>query len=657
MILSLKLENWKTHLDTRINFEKGTNIVVGKMGAGKSSILDAISFALFGTFPSAQSKRVRLEDMIMEKPEEKNRARVKLVFKYNNEKYEIEREIARGKSQEARLSKNGTILAFKPREVNEEVSKILEIDYNLFSRAVYSEQNEIDFFLKLTPKERREKVDDLLNIKLYEEVRLNGNTLRNRLRMMFEDRKDILEKMEREFKQKDLETLQKRREEVRLEGRKLMKDKEELMALIKRREKELREGEEKLGKLKKEVERYEELKKKLLTLETKISLLSGEKPEEVKEEEVKTTREKLNKIREKLENKESILGEKIGLMKNLEEGFSKIKSIEGKCPVCERPFRKEDREKHLKEVREKINVLEKEIDVLRKERKTHKEKLGVLESELREKERNFERWKEYLEKKKKQERLIGEKQQTEKNLKDIRVDEKAFLKANENLIKNSEEVKRLKERVFSMERERNRVAELLSGIEKEISIFKKIEEDIRERRTELTEINYGLSQLDYFVNALLEVQEEMRHILIGSINNALEDVWRQLYPYADYTNVKIFVEEDGYLIKVYEEGAKEWKTVERLSGGERSSLALALRIVFALVLARNLSWLILDEPTHNLDDAAVEKMKEIFREKLPEFIDQIFIVTHDERLKDTGRVFFFERDKEKDGFTEIQVFE
>ena len=82
MIESVELENWKTHLKSRFEFGKGTNVLVGQMGSGKSSVMDAICFALFGTFPGLQARRVSLEEVIMNKPLQADEANVKLVFSY-----------------------------------------------------------------------------------------------------------------------------------------------------------------------------------------------------------------------------------------------------------------------------------------------------------------------------------------------------------------------------------------------------------------------------------------------------------------------------------------------------------------------------------------------------------------------------------------------
>ena len=85
------------------------------------------------------------------------------------------------------------------------------------------------------------------------------------------------------------------------------------------------------------------------------------------------------------------------------------------------------------------------------------------------------------------------------------------------------------------------------------------------------------------------------------------------------------------------------------SGGERTIAALTLRVALSLAVAPHIGILILDEPTHNLDDRAVEALKRSLEEAdlLPFKEGQFFIITHDERLADIeGHVIRVERKKE-----------
>ncbi|MDD4479289.1 MAG: AAA family ATPase, partial [Mesotoga sp.] len=45
---SVELENFRNHENSLYEFDKGVNLILGKNGSGKSSIIEAIGLALFG---------------------------------------------------------------------------------------------------------------------------------------------------------------------------------------------------------------------------------------------------------------------------------------------------------------------------------------------------------------------------------------------------------------------------------------------------------------------------------------------------------------------------------------------------------------------------------------------------------------------------------
>ena len=94
MIKSIRLINWRSHADSRLEFRQGTNLLVGIMGAGKSSILEGISFALFGTFPALERRKLRLDNIVRLN---ETAARVVLEFDWEGTAYRIERVIERSK--------------------------------------------------------------------------------------------------------------------------------------------------------------------------------------------------------------------------------------------------------------------------------------------------------------------------------------------------------------------------------------------------------------------------------------------------------------------------------------------------------------------------------------------------------------------------------
>jgi exonuclease SbcC len=100
-----------------------------------------------------------------------------------------------------------------------------------------------------------------------------------------------------------------------------------------------------------------------------------------------------------------------------------------------------------------------------------------------------------------------------------------------------------------------------------------------------------------------------------------------------------------------------WREVDSVaSGGERACLCLALRIAFATVLTPDIGWLILDEPTHNLDEEAVALLSGAINEKIPSIVEQTFVITHDPSLGESaeGKVFRLERDKGKNEATRVE---
>jgi len=139
------------------------------------------------------------------------------------------------------------------------------------------------------------------------------------------------------------------------------------------------------------------------------------------------------------------------------------------------------------------------------------------------------------------------------------------------------------------------------------------------------------------------------------VNFTMNKLWNTLYPYQDFVGIKLSIEEGDYVLQLKERSGRFINADGIASGGERSIACLALRIAFALVLAPQLRWLVLDEPTANLDVRAIEDLAETLRERIGEFVDQVFLITHDEKLEGavTGSLYRLEREKEKEGVTRI----
>ncbi len=156
----LKLNNFKSHEHTIISFDKGISVIVGENGAGKSTILEAISFALF-----KQHTGKKIDDLVRNNA---NTMSVELEFTSNNRDYKIIREKKSNlkSSLFKRTSQEGGYVhvCTGDREVAAEIRQILDIDSDLFLNAIYIRQGEIAELVDKTPAEKKQLIAKLLGI-------------------------------------------------------------------------------------------------------------------------------------------------------------------------------------------------------------------------------------------------------------------------------------------------------------------------------------------------------------------------------------------------------------------------------------------------------------------------------------------------------------
>ncbi|HLD80459.1 MAG TPA: SMC family ATPase [archaeon] len=873
MIKKVVLDNWKSHKHSVFEFGKGTNVLVGVMGSGKTSVVDAVSFALFGTFPALRAKKLRLEDVITSKPYVAGSARVQVDFDNNNQVFTAVREVDRkGKTSLSELRVNGKLVEGPmTQRVNLAIERVTGMDYDLFSKAVYAEQNEIDYFLKLGVGERKKKIDELLELHKYENARQNATFVLNRLRERGLQKEQALERVagelsgvgERELIEglkatsKELEALKAygealgqrlKTDEARLEELKARKEKFEALqrsshqlqgsvdqlkaqadALAERHgttHKTLEEissdyadAELKFKALKaRDVEREEvalkekevstnkkALEEELARAMSELGAYSGYSAMELKRLAAEATAESsefagkykafgeellrlgetvagvagriesrerqasdnkkqalelrelekmLQGFDEKYPELEKMFKEKEQLLqaskveasinektvKELREGAGRLVSAKDSCPVCGHALDEEHKKKVIEEKRAKMSELEEKAreakeraDALMEnyeelksviERKADISRKVELLGSFEKREQDLQKEIAYLEgeRKKFTESLFG-KRQTLKGLEEKKdalarktqllesnlekalkaealakgieaasrevVHMKALLEriksevSRENLEALEGDLEKLralkqlvvarrelgqkkalleealekaralefneKEFVHALESvgkagaelrekrvEEKRLEDRVTEARKKIEVLEKLKAEKEQLEGEVEKTHRAEKSITLLKNSLLETQTKLREAFVDSTNEAMEELWRKIYPYSDYESVRIAIDSGDYVLQLKEK-EKVWKNVEAVaSGGERSAAALALRLAFSLILAQKLSWVILDEPTHNLDDRGIEKMAELLRDGLPQLIDQVFVITHEEKLKRAG---------------------
>jgi DNA repair protein SbcC/Rad50 len=149
--------------------------LVGPTGAGKSTIVDAIVFALYGSVPRWEDRRA----VGWALAPTASRGVVTLTFDVGPDRYVAARELRRSAQgrvtvRNARLERvaadGSTVPIAADGEVSGAVEKLLGLSYDHFVRCVILPQGDFARFLHSSPKERQDTLVDLLGIRVYREV-------------------------------------------------------------------------------------------------------------------------------------------------------------------------------------------------------------------------------------------------------------------------------------------------------------------------------------------------------------------------------------------------------------------------------------------------------------------------------------------------------
>lgn len=150
--LELTIEGFKSHLDQHTFSFDGRTLfgIVGPIGAGKSSILEAIIFALYGKTPKHERDTKKLVNSRAED------ARVHMLFDVDDRSWEVTRVLRRKGTAEIvlRRFKESSVEAAGERAVNARIEELLGLEFRAFCSSVVLPQGEFDRFLKATPGER-----------------------------------------------------------------------------------------------------------------------------------------------------------------------------------------------------------------------------------------------------------------------------------------------------------------------------------------------------------------------------------------------------------------------------------------------------------------------------------------------------------------------
>ena len=187
-MITFKKIRWKNFLstgnhETEINFEENqTNLIVGTNGAGKSTVLDALTFVLFNK-PFRKINKPQLVNTTNERD-----CLVELEFTVNSREYLVRRGI---KPNIFDIEVNGNPLHKQADDrANQRVleQNILKLNYKSFTQIVILGSSTFVPFMQLTTANRREVIEDLLDIRIFSAM---SNLIKDKIREKKEQTKSL----------------------------------------------------------------------------------------------------------------------------------------------------------------------------------------------------------------------------------------------------------------------------------------------------------------------------------------------------------------------------------------------------------------------------------------------------------------------------------
>jgi len=677
MITSIELGDFLSHSDTKLEFENGVTVFVGDNGAGKSSIIDAITFALFGQHTRKSNKSLIKRGS--------NQGFTKIGFSINDKQYQAVRKIDSKGSLSAKFSEiigdDRIELAAGERKqfgesMTHEIEKTIGLDFEKLKIASIVQQGELNAIINAKPKEFKELLNAIIGINKLDVASESMKTVNK------EFRQNIREKIgyddtHIEILSKELERYQKEIEDAKPQKDQLKTKQDNLKTEVDELRKKVEIDTPKIDKIdqlelrKKELVEYakeaiREIQREISENERKIHDCEGCFEHVSLKENLES---KIQKIEQVIEDALKKIQEMQSQTASLEEKqllASKLQLKDNKCPVCDSDVEKLNplfQEEHLKQemilLKEKIISKEREKDANNQKRKEFSEKLqNARDAEATLRAYSIGTQEEL---KKIQEDTETKKQRiplTNGNLLEIsQIDSHAKM-IFENISKLETETKGFDEQEFiNLKTSVNQKQTELSGIDQQMGA---ISETIFKGEEQIKIIQSAISELIIvreYVTKLDEIQTNIFSrdgpVATSLRSWALNTISAKASEYLTLLNTKIqriLLSEKTRDVSITCYSKNEVLELESLSGGEKVSVALALRLGMASLLgASNLNLMILDEPTTHLDaerkKSLVGVLSQLSNISNSETPMQFLIITHDAEIFEDStveRIYKFE---------------
>lgn len=665
MILKyIKLNNIRSYTSQKIEFPGGSVMLSGDIGSGKSTILLAAEFALFGIMKGDVSGESLLRNG-------KKEGSVELCLEIGGKEVIINRVLKRarqGVKQDAGYIISGGVK--KPgtsTELKAAILGLLGYPGDLLTKSkgliyrytVYTPQENMKKILFEDEEARLNTLRKVFDVDKYRRIRENAKIYINELKGNAREIEGFVSGFEEKKKQLDermrgISEIEKRINEIAP----LLSTAKESVEKCKKIMKELENDAEKLAKLKSGLAVCEtELKsmvsqsqknsRELAMLENAANALKKEIEgkeaadfkQQIKENEnalklMQETKLKISRKIAEMESKKRICSEN-------KEKVSKLDS----CPLCMQDVPNEHKKSIIerenksvseldkdikthaaqeKEADAKINLLMKELEELRK-KEVAASALRVKIAELKEKENQAERMKaEQQEIKKSIGAANSRKMEISGEIAKFRDVEERHRKARETYEKEQKKLHELEIGRNTFETDRKGKLELAKLLREEIA-------KQEQKKSELQRIKNTQNWLEtHFVSIMALMEKQVMAQVYHSFNELFQNWFSSLMEDESIT-ARL---DDSFTPVVQQNGYDT--SIAFLSGGEKTSCALAYRLALNKVIndlvtaIQTRDIIILDEPTDGFSTEQLDRVREVI-DQLD--MKQVIIVSHEQKIE------------------------
>jgi DNA repair protein SbcC/Rad50 len=687
MIKAIELVNFISHSRTLLAFSRGVTIFVGHNGSGKSSIIDAITFALYG-----QHTRKTNKNLVRRGSEV---SWLNLRFSVGSKEYNAYRRLgSNGQSQLAKFDQvldsgnivEKNVVSGERKQFGDsmsgEIAKTLGIDYKKLRAAAVVQQGELSSIIDSKPKEFKELLNSLIGIdrldSAYQTMYEVVDRFRERLRDKnggFDDKQIPSIKSAIQNRNKDLQDAERQLKKLEAQ-RDMLKEQifhtdneiQRIEPLI-LQSRELHSTEDALVKyvtskrisMAQEVERLEGLVSETHESRKAIS----------EKEEVEINLQMIKSEIEEMENKIVLNERENGRLNGVLECAKRIEiRDDGTCPLCGSPVQVE-----IQNIFD-LNIIETEIRRKIEERKkllTEKVSLKTEEKIMEKKGKKIESAEMFLastcvEGSKSISDLESELERGKSYL--LRIPE-ILTKINDprqlviddfskslvdNIIDLRSKTKGLKMQDYTNSKlKRTKLSNELLDLNAKLGGIEVIIRECKNTIDNSSKILLALEDAVELLNNLEKIRSKVLNrdgpVALRLRSWVLKVLSAKASGYLSMFKIgisKIELTEKARDVQVICYGTYGDIDMDSLSGGEKVAVALALRLAIAQMVSLNkLDFIILDEPTIHLDEerrkSLVAIISDFFKEGLGP-LSQIIIITHDAEIfedSDVDGVFRF----------------